>query len=247
MAKDNLFLGFGRGKVGDVVFYRAGGQQITRARNRQPANPQTAIQLLQRVILKTCSQAYSFFSPICDHSFQGFTGKTANQSRFVARNTEYLRTIAADLINSGDVQSILDSEYTNFSAKDSFGAQINRYIISEGSLPEIRCAFNDNGFYARPSTATLTESSTYADVAAAFGLQRGDQLTFIMCTVDDTSSTSVFSGLCYCRVILEPSTGDMTAPFVNSYHINLPNERNEGNGTFEINTTGLFFHRRIAA
>ena len=48
MAKGNLFLGMGRGSVGDVTFYRADGQQLSRARNRKPRNPKTNAQLIQR-------------------------------------------------------------------------------------------------------------------------------------------------------------------------------------------------------
>ena len=59
MSKGNLFLGFGRGKVGDVVFYRSNGEQITRSLNRNPKNPRSESQLLQRIIMGTVMQAYS--------------------------------------------------------------------------------------------------------------------------------------------------------------------------------------------
>ena len=47
MSKGNLFLGFGRGKVGVVVFSRLNGEQVTRARNRSPRKPKYPLQLLQ--------------------------------------------------------------------------------------------------------------------------------------------------------------------------------------------------------
>lgn len=49
MAKGNLLLGYGRGKVGSLVFSRRKGEQITRARNTAPANPRTNAQLTQRM------------------------------------------------------------------------------------------------------------------------------------------------------------------------------------------------------
>lgn len=49
MAKGNLLLGYGRGKVGSLVFSRRKGEQITRARNTAPANPRTNAQLSQRM------------------------------------------------------------------------------------------------------------------------------------------------------------------------------------------------------
>lgn len=49
MAKGNLLLGYGRGKVGSLVFSRRKGEQIVRARNTAPANPRTNAQLTQRM------------------------------------------------------------------------------------------------------------------------------------------------------------------------------------------------------
>lgn len=48
MAKGNVFLGYARGSIGDVTFSRVKGQQTSRARNRQPANPRTSKQMIQR-------------------------------------------------------------------------------------------------------------------------------------------------------------------------------------------------------
>lgn len=49
MAKGNMLLGYSRGAVGDVVFTRSKGQQIARARNRNPKNPKTKAQMAQRI------------------------------------------------------------------------------------------------------------------------------------------------------------------------------------------------------
>lgn len=48
MAKGNMILGYLRGAIGDIVFWRAKGQQMARARNRAPANPRTEYQMTQR-------------------------------------------------------------------------------------------------------------------------------------------------------------------------------------------------------
>lgn len=45
-------MGTWRKKLGDVVFYRRKGEQVARALNRKPANPQTRPQVLQRSRLK---------------------------------------------------------------------------------------------------------------------------------------------------------------------------------------------------
>lgn len=98
MAKGNLFLGYGSGKVGSVVFYRADGEQITRSRNYHPRNPRSNPQQVQRAILATISQAYTAGHALFDHSFQGLPVGAPNQRRFQSRNLRILReAISADL------------------------------------------------------------------------------------------------------------------------------------------------------
>lgn len=98
MAKGNLFLGYARGKVGSVVFYRADGEQVTRSRNYHPRNPKSNPQQVQRAILATISQAYTAGHALFDHSFQGQPVGAPNQRRFSSLNLRILReAIAADL------------------------------------------------------------------------------------------------------------------------------------------------------
>lgn len=60
MSKGNMLLGYARGKVGDVVFSRVKGQQITKARNRRPANPRTYLQMYQRALFASSVLFYQF-------------------------------------------------------------------------------------------------------------------------------------------------------------------------------------------
>lgn len=240
MSKGNLFLGFGRGKVGDVVLYRAYGEQIARARNRSPRNPQSPLQLLQRVIMKTVSTAYSLTQEITDHSFQGYGEGTPNQSRFNRLNVAKLRESLADLINSGDEQRILSSDAFNFSFKFSSLAAMNPYIVSEGTLQTINVAWNSQ--LATPAFVIQVNigsaDPTYADVVRALNLHQGDQLTFLALSCDDTIDTGSFNGFEFSRVILEPSDGDMTSPFMNNGEINKPNDRNRGAVAYSIVNQG---------
>lgn len=244
MSKGNLFLGFARGKVGDVVFSRQSGEQVARARNRSPKNPQSPLQMLQRVVLKTNSTAYSMLQPICNHSFQGRQEGTDNQSRFSEINIAAMRRQLRDVINSGDPEEILQSTEFNFAGKYSSLAQFRSYVISEGTLPVLSYDVDSNqGGLSLPE---LSANMTYAQVVAALGLQQGDQITFVGLTIDDRTSaeTSEFNGLKYARVILEPSDGDMSKPFLlagegSSYTINLPNEKNDGDVVFFVGTNKL--------
>lgn len=241
MGKGNLFLGFGRGSVGDITYYRAYGEQVFRGRNRHPANPQTTLQLLQRVIMLTAQHAYSLMSPICDHAFQGRAVGTMSQARFTALNIAKMRANLAgtieDIITGADTGWVTES---NYAAKGSFLPEFMPYIISEGTLQSIPQSWN-NGFMTIPfGSVEVTSATTYAEFAAALGLQRGDQLTFVTLSIDDTEPTGQFTGFSFARVILDPSTDTgWTSPIFAEeasgvFVINNPNAANEGNITFDI-------------
>lgn len=232
MAKGNLFLGYGRGKVGDVVFSRQNGEQVTRARNRAPRNPQTPFQLLQRVIMKNSAQAFSLMQDICNHSFQGANGVTENQARFNVENVDKFRLLCADVINSGDPDEVLSSSYTNFLGKGASGCAINPYIVSDGKLPSIPivwAADADVDTNAAPCvdvTLGALANITYAELISALGLERGDQLTSIVLTCDDSADgePGVFNGFHVGRFILEPKDGDLTEKIVTTAQWNEKNE-----------------------
>lgn len=241
MGKGNLFLGFGRGSVGDITYYRAYGEQVFRGRNRHPANPQTTLQLLQRVIMLTAQHAYSLMSPICDHAFQGRAVGTMSQARFTALNIAKMRANLAgtieDIITGADTGWVTES---NYAAKGSFLPEFMPYIISEGTLPSIPQSWN-NGFMTIPvGSVAVTAATTYADFAAALGLQRGDQLTFVTLSIDDSEPTGQFNGFSFARVILDPTTenGWTSAMFAEDssgvFVINNPNAANEGTITFDM-------------
>lgn len=237
MSKGNLFLGFGRGKVGDIVFSHTNGEQVTRARNRSPKNPQTPLQLLQRVVMKTVSTSYSLLQDITNHSFQGMQEGTENQSRYAVLNVAAFREKLAQYITSGDPEDILTCPETNYAAKSVSLAVVNPYIVSEGKLPVSDVQFTGGLFclfFPVPLAAGTTAATiTYQQVADALGLARGDQLTFLFLSVDDssgpTADASLYNGFRYARVILEPNDGDMSSTFFLEGAINKPNTSNEGN------------------
>lgn len=93
--KGNMLLGYGRGSVGDVTFYRRDGKQCARARNRSPRNPKTNPQLITRAIMATVNRAYSAGKAIFDHSFEGKSVPGGNQRYFLKRNADHLRALLA--------------------------------------------------------------------------------------------------------------------------------------------------------
>lgn len=232
MSKGNMLLGHARGKVGSLVFSRSNGQQIVRARAEQVKNPQTDAQMIQRILLNTIAQAYSKMSAIVDHSFEGVPAGQKSMSFFMKRNLDALRNKLAEV---GD----LNASEPNVSPINSNILAVNDYEIAKGSLPE--CTPRE---VSGTGAFTGITANTYKAVMDKYGLQRGDQLTFI---VIDENSRGVAS-FKYARVILDPRNQDgteaaMTTAFLNAGAINLPNPKNENNGVlFTIEDNEFYFH-----
>lgn len=215
-----MLLGYARGKVGDLVFSRSNGKQITRARASQVRNPQTESQMIQRIILNTVAQAYSKFINITDHSFEGVNGAQKSMSYFMRRNMDNLRTrLQNDIAEGYDLGSIYA-----FTPVGSNEYSANEYIMSKGTLPEIVA-----GFATGNVAKFALSANTYQAVLSDYGLQRGDQLTLIVTQGTTGANTSFY----FARIILDPTNPDGTpasldSAFIGSNAVNLPNPRNEG-------------------
>lgn len=221
MAKGNLFLGQARGSIGDVVFWRGNNEQLSRSRNRRPANPRTNSQLTTRIILKTCSTAYSkLMYDYANQTFQGAKIGAENQRKFMSANTKILR----DYIKLG-------ADDMNFNGKDDTVTMLNRYRVSEGNLPGIGATVANP--VSGSSTISLGQEfeiagsvPTYQEICDAFGLAPGTQLTFLLCNVRQ----GVIQYVQRKRIILSPASGDMSLPFIADGEINDPNPANDALG-----------------
>lgn len=221
MAKGNMLLGQSRGKVGSLVFARQDGKQIVRARAEVVKNPQTKAQMIQRIFLNTIAQAYSHMSVITDHSFEGIPKGQKSMSFFMQKNLKALRERVSSEINAG----AFDYEIFSFSPIGTSIFVPNNYLVSKGTLPSI--AVLDNNADATMKIA-LSEN-TYAALISDYGLQRGDQITFVAMTGNSADTAS----LSFCRVILDPKTAEgadapLSTPLIADGAINLPSPRNEG-------------------
>ena len=81
MSKRSLFWGNGSGKLGEAVFYRAGGEQRTRTYVKTVKNPKSYQQALQRTRFNNMVGTYKAISTAIQ-SF--FTDRQSNQSPFNA-------------------------------------------------------------------------------------------------------------------------------------------------------------------
>lgn len=214
--KRNLLLGTAAGKLGDIVLYRTDGEQRARAYIKNVSNPRSLAQVIQRVCLAACSQAYNTMYEIVNHSFQGKMRAKDNQQRFMKLNLDQMRAYI------GDGQYA--ENFCWFPNKGEKGFHPWNFIISEGTLPEPRwlhVQYNaiDLGYYSIVEGQVtpyegITHAATYAEVAASLGVPAGSQIT--ICVVGFNSQDLSYSEsygyprFIYKRLILRPSDGDLS-------------------------------------
>lgn len=181
MATGNMFLGMARKSVGDVVFYRADGQQRSRVRNRNPKNPKSPAQCVQRMVLSTASKIAQAYRPIINHSFEGVAVGSASERYFQKITMNALRNAALWL---GD-ESIDNPVKASFDLKGAPTVGIvNGMVISRGSLSMNRYGI-DAGILSLEISAALASQpfstqEAYEAELAKLGLVPGDQLSIVV-------------------------------------------------------------------
>lgn len=182
MAKGNLFLGMGRGSVGDVTFYRSEGEQIARARNRHPSNPRTARQAIQRAVNSSVSRIYSAGQVLFDHSFQGLKPGKENQRKFMKMNNRILRQMVLnDLANNTDEARLGVPGV-------SVAVPCQGVMVSDGSYPVVAFAWDDE--HKVWSIPRAQAEETVAAYCARVGLLPGDIFTFGALSLDNNDSVT---------------------------------------------------------
>lgn len=195
MAKGNLFQGMARGKVGDVVFYRMNGVQMSRVRNRTPKNPRSVEQLYQRAIIASVMKMYSAGKEIFDHAFQGYTVGEGCMRRFNSVNARVLREQIINDVNNGI--DITEQEGRVVNPRSLSFTPLIGCMISEGTLEQTLFSFGSDFDPDSPPlggdrisantggqwTFTggldgVTGTEKVADVLSQAGVYAGDIFTF---------------------------------------------------------------------
>lgn len=189
MAKGNLFLGQARGKVGDVVFYRAGGQQLTRARNRSPRNPKSLRQTVQRSVAASVQRLYSLGQELFNHSHQGVAPGMDNQREFVSRNMSILRGLLIDELNAATADA--DCVARIGAPGINIGVPFVGAQVSSGTYSQMLFAWDAAAYaYKLPAAASQETLGTYA---ARVGLYPGDIYTLGSIACDPSVQTPAVS------------------------------------------------------
>lgn len=191
MAKGNMLLGMSRGSVGDVTFYRSGGSQRARARNRKPANPMTVRQQTQR---SKFANAVKFYKQVTSNFFRfAYEDKKVNES-------DYNAFMRHNVGNSGFIGAM--------ASKIASWPALGQWEITNGSLPSIDVEFYDedpkNGFIGflpgLGASLTTIGALSSAVIGASDVYREGDILTILlyafspqsdMPSIDVTTSRSV--------------------------------------------------------
>lgn len=185
------WVGISRGKLGEGVYYHRSGKQCARARNRQPANPRTEKQAIQRMVLASASKTIAALRTLYDHSAESVEVGQKSIYHWQSVLNKGFRAMAAaglDLDNSAPV--------ADFAIK---GAPIipvyDGMPISEGRLT-MRSATMADGTFSLSISSALAESfttqSAYVAELAKLGLEPGDQLTFIYIAQDFNDPVATF-------------------------------------------------------
>ena len=196
------------GKVGNKSYYQSGGDTYVRE-IVTPRNPKTDAQTLQRVLVKVVGMVYAMLKTICNHSFEGFSNGAKCANRFRSLNLRYLRERATVLQKSG--QSL--SQFYQFAPLQSEKCTPFAAIIAQGHLPEVSVAIDAGGGHV---AYVNSPGRTYNDFVKAWGLQRGDQVSFVTVQKIENKYEANLA-----RIVLNPRNPDgsgapMSTEIVNS-------------------------------
>lgn len=86
MAKNSLFWGKARGKLGEIVLYRAGGEQRSRTYVKKVKNPKSLAQMRQRVKLGSLVSFFRTTSNVLRYSFPNRPQRQSGFNAFVAES-----------------------------------------------------------------------------------------------------------------------------------------------------------------
>ena len=168
MAKGNMFIGNGSGKVGNLVVATRAGEQITRVYQPRVANPKSYQQMLQRAKF---ANAVKFYKKAVQNFFKfAFEDKKKAESDYNAFMRHNIMN--STLLVKGNVD-------------DAYFPALGRWQMSSGSLPNAFSIKNaeDEGFAFK--SEGIKANATIGDISSALigqGFHTGDIVTFVLIT-----------------------------------------------------------------
>lgn len=170
-------MGYARGKVGSVVFYRNEGEQVTRAYTSQISNPKTSAQNAQRAIFYTAQRWAAGAKYLIEQGQEGITNKTKARQAFLKRA---LNDIRVNYLTGNGVLNRKGNPYMQpqgISLTNGSITPIN-YKFAE-TLPGTDVLYPCFNSIVNPATITLQD---FFDMNPSLGL--GKQLTAVWLSAD---------------------------------------------------------------
>lgn len=164
MTKRNFLLGTSAGKLGDMVFYRAGGEQRTRTRV-VPKNPKTIAQMTNRLSMLNLTSMFRALKPILESSFPTKKSNQSAYNAFVSAN----KASKPYYIRKADLEEGYVVPFGIALSKGNMGLTLQPNAVSWRSDPEesqrfyqvLDCLFNMSGLtYTRTDTTDQAKDAT---------------------------------------------------------------------------------------
>ena len=168
MAKGNMFIGNGSGKVGNLVVATRAGEQITRVYQPRVANPKSYSQMVQRAKF---ANAVKFYKKAVQNFFKfAYEDKKKSESDYNA----FMRhnVMNSTLLVKGNVD-------------DAYFPALGRWQMSSGSLPNAFSIENAEASGFAFDSEGIKANDTIGDISSALlgqGFHTGDIVTFVLIT-----------------------------------------------------------------
>lgn len=145
MTKRNFLLSTAAGKLGDMVFYRTGGEQRTRTRVI-PKNPKTIAQMTNRLTMLNQTSIFRSLKPIIESSFPSRKSNQSAYNAFVSAN----KVMNPYYIRKQDLEAGLCVPFGSVIAKGNMGLNLQPNVVDFQADPDeaptffyaIDCLFN---------------------------------------------------------------------------------------------------------
>lgn len=156
MTKRNFLLGTSAGKLGDMVFYRAGGEQRTRTRV-VPKNPKTIAQMTNRLSMLNLTSMFRSLKPVLESSFPTKKSNQSAYNAFVSAN----KASNPYYIRKADLEEGYVVPFGIALSKGNIGLTLQPNAVSWSGHPDdspryyqvLDCLFNMSGLtYTRTDT-----------------------------------------------------------------------------------------------
>lgn len=194
MAKGNMILGYLRGAIGDIVFWRAKGQQMARARNRAPANPRTEYQMTQRAKWANVAKFVKMAPPrFFKYAFEGKGVSLTDYNVFYRENI--LRSpMISRTASANPAYPALGNFVMSRGSLQSIGA-ITEYAAVSLATPFFKLAEGNNVIIPSEDGRTVSWLTNQLLTLSPSRYRVGDILTFVKISCNSIATPLVYPEL----------------------------------------------------